>query len=595
MVERGPATRERLQKGGISMPILKNGQRLGVYVVQEQIGSGGMAEVYRATHATLDREVAVKVLNPTFNSDPTFPLRFLREAKASAKLNHPNIITVYDFDEKGEIAYLVMELATGGTFSDKSRALTTLSDAIDALAPVFDAVQYAHRQGVVHRDIKPDNVLLTDQERPLLADFGLARIQSESLDVDEVGLILGTPYYMAPEQVRAEDVDGRADVYALGILAYAVVAGRVPFDGSSFTAIAQQHLKSPPPSIQAVVPQTPDRLDAAIRRATAKRPDERFATAAEFYAELKAAAAEAPDLPVGTRAVLATRTQAAGTAPGTASDIERTVVDSRGIGLPAMAAGEAGIECPTCHSAVRPGISFCTTCGGRMPDLAATVAAPGNGAAAVAEAPAPKRRRRSSSFSMTQWILLGLAALAVLAINIIGLWLAQSGRSAGEDSIAPGLTTYIFDNLPWFKSGITLVALVLAALASYDMWLVVMDYRQRTPEVYRRLRQYHRLMGYLAAIAAFSIGLLTCVGIFGFDFSTTRRAIHTVMGTTLLLVIVAKIVTVRGLFRYRRYLNLLGFLVLGFYVATFATSAVPWIWGQVTGDEPVYYYGSQSK
>ncbi|MGD9893939.1 MAG: DUF6529 family protein [Dehalococcoidia bacterium] len=575
------------------MPILKNGQRLGVYVVQEQIGSGGMAEVYRATHATLDREVAVKVLNPTFNSDPTFPLRFLREAKASAKLNHPNIITVYDFDEKGEIAYLVMELATGGTFTDKSRALTTLSEAVDALAPVFDAVQYAHRQGVVHRDIKPDNVLLTDQERPLLADFGLARIQSESLDVDEVGLILGTPYYMAPEQVRAEDVDGRADVYALGILAYAVVAGRVPFDGSSFTAIAQQHLKSPPPSIQAVVPQAPDRLDAAIRRATAKRPDERFATAGEFYTELKAAAAEAPDLPVSSRAVLATRTQAAGTSPGLRSDLERTVVDSGG-GLPNMIADEAGVQCPTCHSSVRPGISFCTTCGGRMPDLAATIAAPRDGGptAPAVDVPVPKRRRRSSAFSLTQWITIGVAALAVLFINVIGLWLAQSGRSAGEDSVAPAITTYIFDNLPWFKSGMTLVALALAALASYDMWIVVMDFRQRTPEVYRRLRQYHRLMGYAAAITAFSIGLLTCVGIFGFDFSTTRRAIHTVMGTTLLVVLVAKIVTVRGLFRYRRYLNLLGFLVLGFYAATFATSAVPWVWGQITGDEPVYYYGA---
>jgi hypothetical protein len=579
------------------MSILKNGQRLGVYVVQEQIGSGGMAEVYRATHATLDREVAVKVLNPTFNSDPTFPLRFLREAKASAKLNHPNIITVYDFDERGEIAYLVMELATGGTFSDRTRALTTLSEAVDALAPVFDAVQYAHMQGVVHRDIKPDNVLLTDQERPLLADFGLARIQSESLDVEEVGLILGTPYYMAPEQVRAEDVDGRADVYALGILAYAIVAGRVPFDGSSFTAIAQQHLKSPPPSIQAAIPQAPDRLDAAIRRATAKRPDERFGTAGEFYAELKAAAAEAPDLPVGARAVLATQPRAAGTVPGFRSDVERTVVDSGGIGLADMLANESGIQCPTCGSSVRPGISFCTTCGGRMPDLAATIAGPRDGAAAAPppDFPVARRRRRSSSFSLVQWIMLGVAALAVLVINVIGLWLAQSGRSAGEDGFASGITTYIFDNLPWFKSGMTLVALALAALASYDMWAVVMDFRQRTPEVYRRLRQYHRLMGYAAAITAFSIGLLTCVGIFGFDFSTTRRAIHTVMGTTLLVVLVAKIVTVRGLLRYRRYLNLLGFIVLGFYAATFATSAVPWVWGQITGDEPVYYYGSSDR
>lgn len=585
------------------MAILSNGQRLGVYVIGELIGQGGMAEVYRATHGTLDREVAVKVLNPTFNSDPTFPLRFLREAKASARLNHPNIITVYDFDEKGEIAYLVMELATGGTFSDRSRRLTTLREAVDALAPVFDAVQYAHRQGVVHRDIKPDNVLLAEQERPLLADFGLARIQSESLDVDEVGLILGTPYYMAPEQVLAEDVDNRADVYALGILAYALIAGRVPFDGSSFTAIAQQHLKSPPPSIRAVMPDAPDRLDAAIRRATAKRRDERFPSAADFYAELQAAAAEAPDLPVGVRAVLATRTPTATATPGARSDVERTVVDSGGIGLADMFANESGTQCPTCGSYIRPGIRFCTTCGGRMPDLAlaSTVAQragdpPAPPVAAVAAGvPSPRKRRHSSSFTVGQWLLLALAGLAVLVINVIGLWLAQSGRAAGEDGFASGITTYIFDNLPWFKSGMTLVALLLAGLASYDMWLVVMDRRQRTPETYRRLRQYHRLMGYAAAVTAFSIGLLTCVGVFGFDFSTTRRAIHTVMGTTLLVTIVAKIVTVRGLVRYRRYLNLLGFIVLGFYAATFATSAVPWVWGQITGDEPVYYYGSQER
>src|SRR5215203_1867865 len=128
---------ERVASSERPMPILRNGQRLGVYTVQNMLGQGGMAEVYRATHETLDREVAIKVLNPTFNNDPTFPLRFLREAKASARLNHPNIITVYDFDEKGEIAYLVMELATGGTLSDQSRRITTLREAVAALAPVL--------------------------------------------------------------------------------------------------------------------------------------------------------------------------------------------------------------------------------------------------------------------------------------------------------------------------------------------------------------------------------------------------------------------------------------------------------------------------
>jgi hypothetical protein len=136
----------------------------------------------------------------------------------------------------------------------------------------------------------------------------------------------------------------------------------------------------------------------------------------------------------------------------------------------------------------------------------------------------------------------------------------------------------------------TLIALALAGLASWDMWAVVIDRRQRSPATYRRLRQYHRLMGYAATLTAFAIGILTCVGIFGFDFSTTRRAIHTVMGTALLVLIAAKVTVVRGVPRYRRHLNVLGLAVLGFYLLTFLTSAVPWVWGQITGDEPVYHY-----
>jgi hypothetical protein len=395
---------------------------------------------------------------------------------------------------------------------------------------------------------------------------------------------------MAPEQVLAEDVDGRADVYALGILTYAVVAGRVPFDGSSFTAIAQQHLSRA--SINpGVIPAAPDSLDAAIRRATAKRKEDRFDTVAAFYAELQRAAAESPDMPVGARARAAA--PAAATAAGGAG-LDATMVDSSGGGMAALIANEEGVECPTCHSTVRPGVRFCTACGGRMPDLTATATA-GDGAAppplvspaapAAAAAPsvhAPRHRRHASAFTRGQWITIGLAAVAVLFVNVVGLWLTLEGRSAGEDTFLSGLLTYILDELPWFKSWMTLIALVLAGWR-HDMWLVVMDQKQRTPETYRRLRQYHRLMGYAAAVTAFSIGLLTCVGIFGFDFSTTRRAIHTVMGTSLLLAIVAKIAVVRFVPRYRRYLEYVGFTVLAFYGLTFLTSAVPWVWDQITG------------
>ncbi|MGH2602770.1 MAG: DUF6529 family protein, partial [Dehalococcoidia bacterium] len=277
------------------------------------------------------------------------------------------------------------------------------------------------------------------------------------------------------------------------------------------------------------------------------------------------------------------------------SVFDRTVVDARASGAGSVAQ-EEGVQCSACHSFVRPGVRFCTACGARMPDLVvpaavpvAAAASPPAGNASSGRVSALPRRRRSSSFSTQQWIALGFAALAVVFINAVGLWLTQAGRSSGEDGFASGITTYIYDNLPWFKSGMTLIALALAGLASYDMWLVVVDRRERTPETYRRLRQYHRLMGYAAALIAFAIGFLTCVGIFGFDFSNTRRAIHTVVGTTLLVVIVAKIATVRAIPRYRRYLNVIGFAVLAFYALTFATSAVPWVWGQITGDEPVYY------
>src|SRR5579885_894472 len=282
------------------MAILYSGQRLGSYAVEDLLGTGGMAEVYRATHTTLERPVAIKVINPSFNADPTFLLRFLREAKAVARLSHPNIVTVYDFGEQGELAYLVMEIATGGTFRERARRFRTLAEAVEELVPIGDALSYAHGNGIVHRDLKPINLLITEEERLLLADFGLARVASESLDLGDTdgGMILGTPYYMAPEQALGEDVDPRADIYAFGILTYEVLTGQLPYTGTSALAVIQQHLKAPPPSIRGAIPEAPESLEQAIQRATAKRREDRFASATEFVGALRQAAREAPDLPV---------------------------------------------------------------------------------------------------------------------------------------------------------------------------------------------------------------------------------------------------------------------------------------------------------
>src|SRR5215208_5543834 len=282
------------------MPMLRPGDRLGAYVIEQWIGAGGMAEVYRARHETLDRLVAVKVLNRAFAADPTFPLRFRREARTVARLNHPNIVTLHDYGEQGGLSYLVMALAEGGTLDDAVRRLSTLAEVVESLAPVGDALQYAHDQGVVHRDVKPINVLIDEGGRPLLADFGLARVADETLDadLDDEDLIEGTAHYMAPEQATGGVVDRRADIYALGISTYQALTGALPYEGPSVQAVLAQQVSAPPPSLSETLPEAPPALDGAVRRATAKRPDDRFDQVSAFVGELQRAATEAPALPV---------------------------------------------------------------------------------------------------------------------------------------------------------------------------------------------------------------------------------------------------------------------------------------------------------
>jgi len=587
---------------------LQEGQHLGPYVVEGLLGRGGMALVYRGRHVTLDRAVAIKVLSPELHADPTFPLRFLREAKVSARLNHPNIVTVYDFGEQGEIAYLVMELATGGTFQDLVGRFPTLGAAIEGLAPVSDALGYAHGLGFVHRDVKPENILLDEQQRALLADFGLARIAAESLDVGESGMIVGTPLYMAPEQAMGDRVDQRADIYALGIIAYTVITGQAPYHGNTFFAIIQQHIKSPPPSLRALLPDVPERVDAAVQRATAKRADARFQTVAEFISELRAALNGAADLPVGDAAVV--RAASADRRP-TPSAVQRPpdkTMQTPDAIKPAF--------CTSCGDTLTATDRFCRQCGTSRAvapsDAApagaddrtvlmspATVLATGptpapNGGPTLIAPPPPNskegflpaaapRRRRATAFTPLQVALFAAAAVIVIFINGVGLWLTRSGRATADDFL-PGLTTYIYDHLPWFKSWLTLAAVLLAGAATLLMRSVVVDTHSLTAATYRRLRRLHRVAGYVAVVIAFAIGLLTCVGIFGFAVDTPRRAIHSTLGTALLVLIVFKIAIVRYLPALRQHLKLLGQGVFVLFVLVFATSAVAWTWEELTGE-----------
>ena len=208
-----------------------NGENVGPYRIVEQLGSGGMATVFKAYHANLDRYVAIKVLHPAFKQDPNFLSRFQREARIVAKLQHPAIVPVYDFNEHNGQPYLVMRFIEGETLKARlSKGDLPLHEVVRVLHPVGEALQYAHGQGVLHRDVKPSNVLLTPDGQVFLADFGLARIAQAGESTLSQDALVGTPQYISPEQARGDpDLDARTDVYSLGVVMYELLIGRVPY------------------------------------------------------------------------------------------------------------------------------------------------------------------------------------------------------------------------------------------------------------------------------------------------------------------------------------------------------------------------------
>jgi Protein kinase domain/HEAT repeats len=268
---------------------LEPGSKAGPYVVKGQLGRGGMASVYEAYDATLERSVALKVLPREFLHDPDFVARFRREATSIASLEHPNIIPIYayDVDQEEGIPWMAMRLIRGGALSDllkKQRLPFERSVAI--LRSVADALDYAHTKKIVHRDIKPQNILLDEAGRVYLADFGIAKILESSGGLTATGAITGTPHYMAPEQATGTKVDARTDVYALGIVAYQMFTGRVPFSADTPVAILMKHVQEPiPPPSPA---QVPEALVRAVLKAAAKSPDDRWSSAGAFAGALEA-------------------------------------------------------------------------------------------------------------------------------------------------------------------------------------------------------------------------------------------------------------------------------------------------------------------
>lgn len=258
------------------------------YLIQERIGEGGMAVVYRAQDQRLRREVAVKVLREPYASDPEFVRRFRQEAHAAASLSHPHVAAVYDVGSDGDVDYIVMELLPGRTLRDVLREQGPLPPerAVEIAIQVARALQHAHERGLIHRDIKPQNILFTPDEQVKVADFGIARAFGGS-SATETGTILGSVHYMSPEQVAGEPVGPPSDVYSLGVVLYEMLTGQRPYEGASPFEIAQKHLQGGFPPPQQVRPEIPPALAAIVQKAMARLPSHRFASAREMEQALR--------------------------------------------------------------------------------------------------------------------------------------------------------------------------------------------------------------------------------------------------------------------------------------------------------------------
>jgi cyclic di-GMP phosphodiesterase len=282
---------------------LGDGTALGPYRIVERIGRGGMATVYKAYHPALDRYVAIKVLPDFFSEDEAYRERFQQEAQSVARLKHPNILNVFDFGRQGEVTYLVLELVGGGTLADRLGAQMDLQDVVAILRPLAGALDHAHAQGVLHRDIKPSNILLHRDGTPVLADFGLAKMADSIRKLTASGIVLGTPEYMSPEQAAGEPIGRPTDLYALGIVAYEMLTGRVPFQADTPAAILLSHLNKAMPPTRELAGEVSGHVEEVLRQALAKTPDERFASASEFVAALTPAAWPTQERPVATGAL----------------------------------------------------------------------------------------------------------------------------------------------------------------------------------------------------------------------------------------------------------------------------------------------------
>jgi YVTN family beta-propeller protein len=381
-----PVAQDNLEAG---MGRISAGQQIKQYVIQQKIGEGGMGSVYTAQQPAMNRIVVLKVLSAKIVKTPEMLRRFQREVEVIARLEHPYIVPVYDYGEIEDNPFVVMRYLPGGTLEDKLRvAEVDREPLLRSLEQVAEALDYAHERGVVHRDLKPGNILFDERGNAYLADFGIAKAMAGDQDLTATGGIVGTPAYMSPEQARGEKLDGRTDVYSLAVVAYQTLAGKLPFEAGTVWEWIDSHLAAPVPSILMATPGLPPRVDDVFQRGLAKEPAQRQTTATQFMRELHEALGGA----------------SLGTAPTSAEPAATLARPER-----------------THRPSAFPGTVRQVASGG---------------AAATAAAPLPEVRKPS----LVPWLLLGLALLVLAAGTLLvvgsGAFLfSQRGR-------APLVATY---------------------------------------------------------------------------------------------------------------------------------------------------------
>src|SRR5512133_2734311 len=259
-------------------------EKIGLYEVKSELGRGGMATVYRAYDPRFEREVAVKVLpSELLHADPQFRLRFEREAKIIAQLEHSAIVPVYDVGEADGQPFFVMRYMNGGSLSDRIKAgVMSVEEAARILGIIAPGLDEAHSNGIVHRDIKPSNILFDSRNNPYLSDFGIAKLSQAQTGNVTGSAIIGTPAYMAPEQAQGEEIDGRTDIYSLGIILFEMLTGKQPYEADTPMAVAIKHITDPVPHILTANPKLPEGMETIIQAAMAKDKNERYSTAVEM-------------------------------------------------------------------------------------------------------------------------------------------------------------------------------------------------------------------------------------------------------------------------------------------------------------------------